>query len=170
MTASSDLVRAGLRHWPSGVTVVTTQLPAQPPIGLTVSSFNSVSLEPPLLLICVYKEAELAKAILESQVFGISILSHQQAHLSVRFAGFDPKYPKGSDRFDDLSLRQLTSGVPLLADALAAFDCRLWAQHDGSTHYIFVGEVLDVFSTPDDGSTPPLVYYNRGYHDLVSQS
>ncbi len=169
MTAASELVRAGLRNWVSGVTIVTTQLPEQAPVALTVSSFNSLSLDPPLLLVCIYKETELAQAILQSKRFGLSILSERQADLSVRFAGFDPNFPKESDRFAGLDMRHLQTGVPLLSDAVAAFDCRLWAQHDGSTHYIFVGEVVDVFSQPEDASIAPLVYYNRGYYDLTPQ-
>lgn len=169
MPASSESVRIGLRNWVSGVTVVTTQLPSQPPIGLTVSSFTSVSLDPPLLVVCIFKETEMANAILQAQSFGISILSDQQAHLSVRFAGFDPNFPKDADRFAALPVRYLQTGAPLLADALAGFDCRVMAHHDGSTHYIFVAEVVDVFAHADGDLQPPLVYYNRGYHDLTPQ-
>lgn len=164
-----DLVRAAMRNWASGVTVVTTQLDEQTPVGLTASSFTSVSLEPPLLMVCIFKETDLAQTVLQTKTFGISLLSDAQASLSGRFAGFDPDFPKDANRFIDLNIRRLETNSPLLADALVGFDCRLWANYDGSTHYIFVGEVVDLFVTNDE-MQKPLVYFNRNYHDLTPQS
>ena len=165
MTFEAESVRFALRNWVSGVSVVTTRHHTEDkPIGLTVSSFTSVSLDPPLLLVCLFKETDAAQAIVESGQFAINLLDHTQAHLSTRFAGYDPEFPKGSDRFLGLELLSM-AGVPMLKDALASFQCRVKDAHDGSSHYIFVGEVVNVHHQEEH--IEPLVYYNRGYHHLT---
>ncbi|NDJ85870.1 MAG: flavin reductase family protein [Chloroflexi bacterium] len=162
-------LRLTLRRWPSGVTVVTAQRENMPsPVGVTVSSFTSVSLEPPLILVCLFKETDVAQAILSARAFGVMLLGDDQADLSVRFAGFDPDFPDGADRFENLQTYHLVTGAPLFEHAIAALDCRVWAIHDGSTHYIIVGQVVAARTPSVDDDRQTLVYYNRGYHELTS--
>ena len=156
-----------MRHWASGVTVVTATHPAdQTPRGMTVSTFNSVSLELPLIAVFLKKTTQTADAVLASQAFGVAILRQDQAHLSARFAGFDPAYPDHEANFTDLTVQYGDTGAPMLAATLGWVECKVWAIYDGSTHHVVLGEVVNT-STSEDFSIQPLVYYNRGYHSLV---
>ncbi len=164
ITMDGDQLRITLRNWPSGVTVITTQT-NDARFGMTVSSFMSVSLEPPLVAVCLAKDTPTAQAILETRVFGVSILSDQQDTLSGRFAGLDPDFPYGTDYFDGLQTYTLETGAPLLSDVLANLDCRVWTINDGSTHYVILGQVVGNHITSQPPQ--PLVYYNRGYHKIL---
>ncbi len=158
-------LRIALRKWASAVTIVSAQPPEQDfPVGMTVSSFTTVSLDPPLILVCLYKTVKTTVAILETKSFGISFLAEDQMALANRFAGFDPAFPKESDRFEGLQTYQMVTGVPLLQEAPLGLDCRVKAVHDGSTHHIVVGEVVAVQRT--DLLLIPLIYYNQGYYGL----
>lgn len=159
-----EILRLTMRNWPSGVSIVTTQDAHGTQYGMTVSSFTSVSLEPPLVLVCLSKEAHTTQVLLDSRVFGVVLVDEERTDLSVRFAGFDPNFPHETDRFQDLRTFTLLTGAPLLHDAVAVLDCRLWAVYDGSTHNIVVGEVLA--SQVPEAAAKPLVYYNRGYYSL----
>lgn len=159
-----EILRLTMRNWPSGVSVVTTQDAHGTQYGMTVSSFTSVSLEPPLVLVCLSKEASTTQVLLDSEVFGVVLIDENRADLSARFAGFDPNFPQETNRFQDLRTFTLLTGAPLLHDAVAVLDCRLWAVYDGSTHNIVVGEV--VASQVPEAALKPLVYYNRGYYSL----
>jgi flavin reductase (DIM6/NTAB) family NADH-FMN oxidoreductase RutF len=137
---------------------------------MTVSSFTSVSLEPPLILVCLFKEAETVQSIMESQTFGVSLLSVNQADVSTRFAGGDPNFPEETNRFLGLETMILETGSPLLKGALAHLDCRVWKVHDGGTHHIFIGEVVASQINSTDSNLTPLVYSNQGYHRLMPPS
>lgn len=167
MALVNEDLRTAMRNWVSGVTVVTALAADSTPVGITVSSFTSVSLDPPLVLVCLFKDSDAAQAVMASGGFAASILSDTQADLSTRFAGFDPAFPKGVDRFADLETTTLQTGAPLLKAALSGFDCTVTATHDGGTHAIFVAEVVGVLQQQNPG--PPLVYFNRGYYDLTPQ-
>lgn len=170
VVVSEDLVdlRSVMRYFPAGVTVVTAlQAETNEPCGMTVSSFTSISLEPPLVAISLKKTATATEAILAQQSFGVSILRSDQEEISNRFAGFDPQFADHANRFAGLSIQTAKTGVPLLSDALNWLDCKVWAVYDGSTHHIIMGEVIA--SSPvnaDDETANPLIYYNRGYHSL----
>jgi flavin reductase (DIM6/NTAB) family NADH-FMN oxidoreductase RutF len=147
--------RQAMGHFASGVTVVTTEHDGQLH-GMTVSSFSSLSLKPPLVLICVEKAVRCHDAITGAGRFAVNILEKHQEHLSRRFATPD------SDKFRGVAWRSGLLGLPLLDDTLATIECRLTDSLPGGDHTIFVGEVMD--AEIHEGS--PLLYYRRGYHEL----
>ncbi len=149
----SDFKRA-LSQFASGVTVVTTRH-GQSPIGVTASSFTSLSLEPPLVLVSLNKKLFTHNVIAESGVFAINVLSAQQLEIGMRFAGLKPEI---TDRFAGLKTQTAVTGCPLLPDSLAWVDCTVWAMYDGGDHTIFVGEVKDLSVSDLD---MPLLYHNR---------
>lgn len=149
----SDFKRA-LSQFASGVTVVTTRH-QQTPLGVTASSFTSLSLEPPLVLVSLNKKLFTHNAIAESGVFAVNVLSAQQLDIGMRFAGLKPEI---TDRFAGLKTTTAVTGCPLLPDSLAWVDCTVWAMYDGGDHTIFVGEVKDLSVSDLD---MPLLYHNR---------
>jgi flavin reductase ActVB len=148
--------RRSLGQFASGVTVVTTRDAAGQPQGLTASSFCSVSLEPPLVLVCVDNRLGARRAIEESGLFAVSVLAESQESVSRRFAG------GGADKFSGPGLVPGTNGAPLVAGALCHIECRLAAVHAAGDHTIFVGEVERLETAPGR----PLLYHESGYHRL----
>jgi flavin reductase (DIM6/NTAB) family NADH-FMN oxidoreductase RutF len=165
MSVTPDEMRDTLRFWPSGVTVVTTGDGDQR-AGMTVSSFSSLCLEPPLVVVCIFKETHVGKMISETKRFGVSILHEDQATISDRFSGRIVLAP-GEGRFDGVNFTQGKDGSPVLTDAIAWLDCRLHAQYDGETHWIFVGEVVATQRRLTDNA--PLIYFDRDYRSLALQ-
>lgn len=159
MPVDPQTLRVTMRKWSTGVTIVTTAL-GDTRAGMTVSSFTSVSLEPPTVLVCLNKGTFTHEMVGRSGVFAISMLGTGQAWLSQRFAGFDPNV---TDRFAGLDLATAETGSPLIPGAIAWLDCVVIAAHDSNTHTIYVGEVVHAASEPDRS---PLVYHNRAYHAL----
>lgn len=153
-TLDPNLFREAMSRFASGVTVVTASRDADR-FGITVSSFASVSIEPPLVLVCVSRGLLTHAAIEHSQAFAVNILGIHQVEVGRRFAGLTPET---GDRFSGLSWSTSGTGAPLLDDSLACLDCRLHASHDGGDHTIFVGEVVDARVS---GEGPPLLYHNR---------
>jgi flavin reductase (DIM6/NTAB) family NADH-FMN oxidoreductase RutF len=147
--------RQALGHFASGVTVVTTAHDGHL-YGMTVSSFASLSLKPPLILICVENALTTRTAISESGQFAVNILEKRQEHLSRRFATRD------NDKFVGVAWHSSRFGLPVLEGALAVIECQLRDTFSGGDHTIFVGEVLDA----EIGQGSPLLYYRRGYHEL----
>lgn len=145
--------RNTLAQWASGVTVVTTVHGGRR-YGMTASSFSSVSLEPPLILICVGKAAFTHDLLIETGTFGVNLLSATQLAVGKRFA---EKHGDYIDRFIDLDFTTGTTGSPLLADTLAWLECKTLQTVDAGDHTIFIGEVLD--SKINGGE--PLLYVNR---------
>jgi flavin reductase (DIM6/NTAB) family NADH-FMN oxidoreductase RutF len=147
--------RQALGYFASGVTVVTTGHAGELH-GMTVSSFSSLSLNPPLVLICIDKSVASNAAILQAGQFVVNILERRQEHISRRFATAE------SDKFKGVAWHTGTLGLPVLDRVLAVIECRLYGTADGGDHTIFIGEVID--ATVEDGA--PLLYYRRGYHEL----
>ncbi len=145
--------KLAMSHFASGVTIVTTQH-GDKPYGMTVASFASLSLHPPLVVVCIEKSVKTHEAIVAAGKFGVSILEERQADVSGRFAS------KTEDKFAGIEILQGALGVPLIAGALCALECRVQQQLPGGDHTIFVGEVTDVHV----GQGSPLVYYRSGYH------
>jgi flavin reductase (DIM6/NTAB) family NADH-FMN oxidoreductase RutF len=161
MPITSEQLRDALRHFPAGVTIVTVKVPDSDTLhGLTVSSFTSISLEPPLILIAVDHRA-WAYSMLEKEgaVFGVSILPQDKMNLSNRFA-----WLKDEDRFSEGDWGTAVTGAPVLKDALAWLDCTIYAKYEAGTHSIYIGQVeASAVPQPDE---PPLIYWNRGYRRL----
>ncbi|NNL64714.1 MAG: flavin reductase family protein [Myxococcales bacterium] len=160
MSVKSEKFREALRHFPSGVTVVTIQS-GDHRHGLTVSAFASVSPDPPLICVMIDHKHH-AYAMLEEKgaVFAVNILREGQEEVSNRFA-----WVKTEDRFAGGNWTTAATGAPVLEDALAWLDCTIHSRHPAGTHTIYVGEV-QASATPNEDE-PPLVYWNRGYRKLA---
>lgn len=157
MPVSQDEFKSALSRFASGVSVVTTKDAAGRFHGITVSAFCSVSLDPPLVLICIEKVTASHDAFEESAIFVVNVLNESQASLSERFAA------PAEDKFTDIDFRPGIDGVPVLKDALASLECRLTFAYHGGDHSIFVGQVEEVFLS----TGKPLVYF-RGSYGTVS--
>ena len=157
--ADPEDLRHAMRHWATGVAIVTSSH-AGVAHGMTISSFTSVSLTPPQVLISLAHSTRTYSLVKASRVFGISLLAAGQEAISDRFAG---RLSEADDRLSGLDTLTLVTGVPLLRDTLAQFDCRVIATFTSGTHTIFIGGVLAVGSN-EQGS--PLLYYDRAYHSL----
>jgi flavin reductase (DIM6/NTAB) family NADH-FMN oxidoreductase RutF len=137
----------------TGVAILTTVRPDGEPMGLTVNSFTSVSLAPPLVLVCVHGGSRVLEPLLIAGRFGINVLAADQRDLSTRFA---------TDRSCALAWETGPTGVPLIPGALAVFECELSRDFDGGDHRILVGRVLRLAA----GEGAPLVRYGSAYRGL----
>lgn len=158
--ADPDAFRAVMSRFAAGVTVMTT-VTRGGPHGMTANAIASVSLDPLLVLVCVERGTVMARAVAESGVFALSILSGEQERLSNHFA--DGERPEGEPMFAAAPYDWSPGGAPLLRDALAWVDCRVWATYPGGDHDIVVGEVTGVDLGHDADA---LVYYRSGYVPL----
>lgn len=156
MAVDDATFKLAMSHFASGVTVVTTEHEGRQ-YGLTVASFASLSLHPPLVLVCIEKSVKSHDAIAAAGKFGVSILDRGQAEVSGRFAS------KTEDKFAGVGVVAGEGGVPLIAGAICMLSCRVQAQLPGGDHSIFVGEV--VAAQTSEGV--PLVYYRSAYRDLA---
>jgi flavin reductase (DIM6/NTAB) family NADH-FMN oxidoreductase RutF len=155
MSLDQDAFRAVLGRFASGVTVVTVRGPNGHDYGMTVSAFSSVSLEPPLVMVCIGEDSSLKPMIAEATHYGVSILSSTQEPLSRRFADH-------GERFDGVGFMRGESGVALIDGALAHVECRIIARHRTGDHTIVVGEI----EAASVGDERPLLYYRGGYAQL----
>jgi flavin reductase (DIM6/NTAB) family NADH-FMN oxidoreductase RutF len=153
MAVDPQAFKQALSQFASGVTVVTTVHEGKR-YGLTVSSFSSVSLHPPLVLVCVGKKLRTHDLIAEAGVFAVNMLGAHQLELGMRFAGLT----SATDRFQGLATTTAETGSPLLPDVLGWVDCRLRNLYDGGDHSIFVGEVVALSAA---AACAPLLYHNR---------
>ena len=150
-----DEFREVIGHFATGVTVITTT-DGDRPLGTTASAVTSLSLEPPMILVCMNKESATGLAMAAAGRFAVNILGEDQADLAVRFA------TKAPDKFDGVATTRGEYGEPLLADALATLECRVVEQTTGGTHVVFFGEV-------ERGSAragAPLAYYRGQFGRL----
>lgn len=151
-----DQLRRTLGTFATGVTVVTTG--GDSPHGMTANSFTSVSMEPPLVLICVERTA-IMHGKLATGFFGVSVLSAGQREVGRHFA--DLSRPMGREQFDGIDWEPgPVTGSPLLGGALARLECELWASYDGGDHTIFTGRLLSMDRA--DGGEGALLFY-RGH-------
>jgi 3-hydroxy-9,10-secoandrosta-1,3,5(10)-triene-9,17-dione monooxygenase reductase component len=155
---SARAFRDALGQFPTGVTVITALGRDGHPVGLTVSSFNSVSLHPPLVLWSLARHQPVAHDLAACEVYAIQLLAEDQAPLSQHFAR------REGDRFVDLPTTAGEYGVPLLDGCCAWFECRNTQRHEGGDHIIFVGEVLRF----DRAERPPLVFQAGAYRRLAA--
>ncbi|MET1025794.1 MAG: flavin reductase family protein [Dongiaceae bacterium] len=149
--------REALGRFATGITVVTTRATSGELLGLTVNSFNSVSLEPPLVLFSLDKSTLSLRAFEEAGGFAINVLSDTQMDVSRGFA------QTLGNKWDGVDFESWETGSPILSDCLANFDCRTHAIHDGGDHRIFIGEVLR-FNADTEGN--PLLYFRGSYAGL----
>ena len=150
--------RQACARYATGITISTAIASDGTPHGFTANSFTSVSLEPPLVLICIDRKANIIDLFRTAKYFGINVLEASQQELSNRFAG------RGQDRFESVNWNPGSHGVPLLEGALAHFECRLENVIEAGDHDIFIGEVLR--SEFSDGD--PLLYFKSRYGEISS--
>lgn len=148
--------RAALGRFASGVTVLTMRDAEGMDHGMTATAFSSLSLDPPLVLVCVDRAASMAGPLERTTHLAVNLLSAGQEPISRRFA------EKESDRFAGVPLLRGMEGLPLLAGALAHLQCRIHARHPGGDHIIIVGEVLEAAAHEGDS----LVYHQGRYHRI----
>ena len=145
--------RAALSTFATGVTIVTAAEESGAPVGMTASSFNSVSMDPPLILWSVTKAALSALVFKAANDFAVHVLASSQVELSNRFAR------SGGDKFAGLSYTTNASGCPVLADCVTRFDCQAWQVYEGGDHWIIVGKVVNIDQRNDEG----LVFCDGSY-------
>jgi flavin reductase (DIM6/NTAB) family NADH-FMN oxidoreductase RutF len=129
---------------------------------MTANAFTSVSLEPPLVLVSVGKQATTCRHISASGAFAVNILSSEQEEIARRFAG---RHREMVDPFWDLPYRPGQSGSPILADVVAWVDCSLYATYDGGDHTLFLGQVVEIGLDPTRG---PILFYGGTFRELGS--
>jgi flavin reductase (DIM6/NTAB) family NADH-FMN oxidoreductase RutF len=155
-----EALRQAMRQWATGVTVVSSQDHGVRH-GMTVSSFTSISLEPPLVLVSLAKAARTHDLVQRSGVFGVTLLAQSQQQISERFAG---RIPEDQDRYAGLETFTLTTGAPFLRGGLTCLDCEVVAVQEAGNNTLFIGQVVDL-QVKQDGI--PLIYYDQGYRRLM---
>lgn len=177
MEPNSKNFRAAMGRFASGVTVVTVRAADGRDHGMTASAFSSVSLKPPLILVCIKNENHTLSLVEDTassyhHKFAVNLLAREQESLSNRFAGgyIDEngswqRWPEEKDKFEDLNInRGTTSGAVLLDGALASLDCTVEHMYDGGDHKIVVGRIHDIILSED---TPKaLLYFSGKYGDF----
>jgi len=148
--------RAVMRRHPSGVTVVTSLREGEPR-GITLSAFSAVSADPPMLLICVNREARSYLYISSSRIFCVNLLSAAQRELAERFSGRIKER-----QFDDIAWSTDVTGAPVLSDTVGHFDCAVDTEHHAGSHSVFIGRVL---ACRAHGGAP-LGYYEGEFRDF----
>ncbi|GAA2755683.1 flavin reductase family protein [Actinopolymorpha rutila] len=153
-----------MARFASGVTIVTTCLDGVDH-AMTASAFTSVSLSPPLVLVCVEKIARFHSAVLSAGTWGVSVLTDDHHHVATRLA-HRGRPLRG--QLDGIPVHRGLTGAALLSAAAARLECRTVAVHDGGDHSIVVGEVVGSDTPPDPA--PALVYYAGGYHAVSTRT
>jgi 3-hydroxy-9,10-secoandrosta-1,3,5(10)-triene-9,17-dione monooxygenase reductase component len=151
--------RSALGAFATGVTIVTTRTRSGVDVGLTANSFNSLSLDPPMVLWSLAKNAKSLPAFVESSYFAVHVLSASQEALSHTFA------TRGADKFSGLAIERGRGDIPLLDGCSARFQCRTAVKYEGGDHLVFIGEV-EAF---DHFDRPPLVFHGGRYAATVAR-
>jgi flavin reductase (DIM6/NTAB) family NADH-FMN oxidoreductase RutF len=155
--SDSRTLRDALGCFGTGVTVVTTLNRDDEPVGLTANSFTAVSLDPELLLVCLNKKSATLPWFKRAEAFSVNVLHIGQLDVAQRFATPD------IDRFSDTNWEAWSTGVPMLSDSLANFECAKFAEYDGGDHLILLGRVIRVRFESD---LDPLLYFRGSYREL----
>jgi flavin reductase (DIM6/NTAB) family NADH-FMN oxidoreductase RutF len=164
MPTDAQSFKAALGRFASGVTVVTVR-GADGDHGMTASAFTSLSLDPPLVLVCVKKGNFTHGLLAEADGFAINILAEDQVSVSNRFAGWG--FPPEQDKWEDLSItRASASGAALIGGCLGNLDCTKWSSMDGGDHTIFVGQVENVVVEGDRDDLKALLYFAGKYRGV----
>lgn len=159
-TITATEFRASMRHLAGAVTVIATGgVGAR--YGLTATAVCSLSDDPPTLLACVNRSASAHDAIQKQRVFSVNLLADDQHDVAAHFAGRAGL--KGESRFDGANWQTLSTGAPVLVDALAAFDCEITQEHVFASHTIFIGRVV---ASAARETADPLLYLRGGFRQL----
>jgi flavin reductase (DIM6/NTAB) family NADH-FMN oxidoreductase RutF len=157
MAIEPNELRRVMGQFASGVTIITTHDGSGRDYGLTASAFCSVSLTPPLILVCIDKRAESYPAFVRSRAFTVNILARCQEEMSRRFA------KSGGDKFAGMEVTRGATACARIAASLAHLDCKVVAEHDAGDHTIYVGEVEAIEVAEGD----PLLYFRGAYQRLA---
>ena len=149
-------LRRIMGQFATGVTVITTKDKSGTPFGLTANGFTSVSLSPPLVLVCVDKATQCYSCFEQSKIFAVNVLSEEQEEISRRFA------TKGIEKLTGIKWHQGETGVALLDGAIGFIECKVVHGYEGGDHTIYVGEVTN--ATAAEGQ--PLLFFKGKYHRL----
>ncbi len=162
MTINADDFKQALQYWASGVTVVTTHSKTHGRLGMTATSFSSVSVSPPQILVCINDSALSAAGITESGYFGVNILNENQKDISNLFAGGASE----QDRFASVAWSEGMQEIPVLDETIATLQCEVVEQVRAGTHWIIIGKVMDAMCRNGE----PLLYYRTQYKKLSGES
>lgn len=160
MSVDARQLRNALGQFATGVTIVTTTTEDGEPAGLTANSFNSASIDPPLVLWSLDRTSSNLEAFVKAEYFAVNVLSEDQQALSNRFATVE------EGRFNGVQFRLGNQGSPLLPGCAARFQCKTTYQYEGGDHVIFVGEVLQF----DNFNRPPLIFHSGNYAGALAVS
>lgn len=144
----------------TGITVITTVDREGAPVGFTANSFTALSLDPPLILFCLDRNATCFEAFHRNRHFAINILSVEQQEISNRFA------KTGADKWSGVEFANGESGSPILAGCLGNLECEVDEVFEGGDHVIFIGKVTALWRS--EGDTQPLLYFRGRYAGLSS--
>ncbi|MGZ4960871.1 MAG: flavin reductase family protein [Methylomonas sp.] len=158
MSVDASQFKNALKLWASGVTVVTAQSVNDGLKGMTATSFSSVSVDPPQILVCLNKITDTGGALLESRHFAVNVLASDQQDVSNQFAGNSTQ----EERFASVTWEKGDNGAPLLTKALVSLECKVVQQIQAGTHWIVIGEVEKVICRTGE----PLLYYSSAYRQL----
>jgi len=158
MQDSSENLKEVMRHWPTGVSIVSGAFEGVIH-GMTVNSFTSVSIDPPMIVVTLAKDTRTHQLVQDSGKFGVSLLSLEQSDLSDKFAG---RIPEAGNRFEGVDVFYLDNDIPFIKGGLAWLDCEVVQEFELPASTMFIGQV----TVSKSSSGKPLVYYNRGYHYL----
>lgn len=156
MPIEKNELRRVMGHFATGVTIITTRDEDGHPFGLTANAVSSVSLVPPLMLICVDKKADTYPYFARSGVFTVNILAEGQETLSRKFA------TSGGEKFEGIGYHKNELDCAVIDDAVGHLDCRIVQSIDAGDHTIYLGEV----DAADASDGPPLMFFRGGYHKL----
>lgn len=162
---TGELLRLAMRRWVTGVAIVTSRVEEQTH-GMTVNSFTSISLDPPLVSVTMNNETRTFHLVQQSGIFAVTVLSDLQVALAERFAG---RGPEPADRMAGLDAFSMVTGAPLIHGGVAYVDCRVVQQYPLRHATLVLGEVVAAqpASKGSEGSErPPLVYFNRTFTRL----
>jgi flavin reductase (DIM6/NTAB) family NADH-FMN oxidoreductase RutF len=162
VAVSTEQFKAVMRRWASGITIVTTRREGGIH-GMTANAFCGVSLDPPLILVCVERQTHTHDLIAEQQAFGVHFLAADQKEFSNLCAGFSGET---GHWLESLAYRVEQTGAPILDGFPDWLDCRLWASYDGGDHAIYVGLV----EAAGAGAVEPLLWFDRGYRWIAAES
>jgi flavin reductase (DIM6/NTAB) family NADH-FMN oxidoreductase RutF len=151
--------RDALGQFPTGVTIITTVTSDGERLGMTISSFNSLSLDPPLVLFSIWREANSFASWQRAERYAINVLSENQEELSKKFAR------ARGEKWIGQTLLNGRTGLPLLPNAVIAFECEAYGRHDGGDHEIFVGRVVELHENHAKRGLP-LVFFGGQYRRL----
>lgn len=154
--------RRALGEFATGVAVVTARGRGEGLVGMTMSSFNSVSVDPPLVLFSIDRKSMSLPAMLEAKGFAVNVLARDQENISNRFAR------ALSDKWDQVEISVGHAEAPLIAGALGHFECEPYANYDGGDHVIFVVRVVRYATHPD--APAPLIFFRGRYRDVVDET